>query len=207
MLQVWLTAPTIKRVLDRYGLRKPKIWVLTGLYELDGARVYEMQKTKQGASGSVDSVAVAALTSVPLGGGFDLGSGYSMQELGIGLAGRHVWAAQYRCLDIRYIAAQPGATVGPLPATFSLLPDVLSQGVLRANNSEVKLAAIQGLELGEPAGGQTHEQAEADGDHSSSDSDYDNELDGVMSELSRYFRATGEEDAGEQGDEPDPDEE
>jgi hypothetical protein len=140
-------------VLDHFGLRQPKVWLLTGLYELDGARIYEMQKSEQGGEAAVDSLAIGAITEVSMGSGIDLGSGCSFcMSWALRWTRANVWAAQYRRLDIRNIEAQPDTTIGQLPARFSLLPDVASPGMLRSDNSEMRLAVVQALELGESMG-------------------------------------------------------
>lgn len=141
-MQVWLTAPLLDRIVDGHGVIHPKIWMLTGFYELTGTRCYEMRKDEQGASAGARSRAVAELTGVRLGGSLDLGSGFSMIEQGVGLDTPHIWAAQYRRLDVKYLDAKAKQLETKLSKQFRLLPDSTSRGPLRGEapkRAEVKL--------------------------------------------------------------------
>jgi len=108
-----------------------------------------------------------------------------MQEQGVGLDGSHIWAAQYRRLDIRYIKPQSETTTSLLPATFSLFPDVLSQGVLRADDSETNMAVVQSLEDGNSVG--EAENANVDEDPADDENEYYREVIKAVSEMDGYY--------------------
>jgi hypothetical protein len=213
MLQVWLTAPLVKRITERYGIVKPVIWMLTGYYELKGTRCYEMKSSKPGILAGIASSTLAALTGVPVGGSIDLGSGTSMVEQGVGLDEPHIWAAQYRRLDVKYIMARSGQTEPHLPTSFGLLANV-SDGALRGyDGSEIKSAQLALHNHHDLSGKSTSSQAtgvedrvEVEQIEEENQVDYDKALDSEIEDLLNFYRPNQEDSKQEEVDEPREDE-
>lgn len=114
--------------------RRPKIWFLTGIYVLEGARTIIRKASSSAVEVGVSSAIVGALSGVPVGGSVSLGQGDTW-ELQMGMEEEHVWAAQYRMIDAKYIAVSSSfrSTInGPdndillLSTTMSLYKDILS---------------------------------------------------------------------------------
>lgn len=98
--------------------------------------------TKVGVSSSL----IGALSAVPLGGSVSLGV-ESAWKMTMEMEGTHVWAAQYRMIDARYISIRGKAQIGQpeaptLPSSISLYKDILSANMRRGPGGaeEVQIA-------------------------------------------------------------------
>jgi hypothetical protein len=89
-------------MLHMKWFRKPKIWMLTGLYLLKDAKTFTISSKGVKGSGDVEAIQFAKLIEVPVGGTVTVGSGNPL-EANFSLKGSYVWAAQYHLLDVRYI--------------------------------------------------------------------------------------------------------
>jgi hypothetical protein len=158
-LKLWLSAARSAYVLNFKFARRPKIWMLTGLYLLEDARTmvsrHNSSKISAGVSGSI----VGALSSVPVGGFLSLGEGNSW-EMTMELTEQHVWAAQYRLLDAHFIrAGRDGADGVKLPLSMGLYRDVLSVNTVRgAETDEVELQLENENQAGDESGQDVEDQ-------------------------------------------------
>lgn len=113
--------------------RRPKIWFLSGLYMLSDAHTIVRKSSSSTIDVGLSSAIVGALGGVPVGGSVSLGQGDAW-EMAMGMEGDHVWAAQYRLLDAKYISASSSSLssvsrnedLASLPPTISLYKDILS---------------------------------------------------------------------------------
>ncbi|KAJ9655818.1 hypothetical protein H2201_008720 [Coniosporium apollinis] len=204
MLRLWLTAPTLKRIVAKFGLRKPRIWMLTGLYELERTRCYMMKSSETGTSAGISSIAVAAMTGVvPVGGGFDLGSGHKLEKQNIALDEPHVWAAQYRQLEASYLHVKNDKKEPKLPETFALYPDVLSEGVLRKGAEDDFNAFTVSLQIGDEHMNETDtSQRRDESEQLINDDEYDKELEEALIDLQDlYMSSNDNEDKNGEGTE------
>ncbi|EED24580.1 conserved hypothetical protein [Talaromyces stipitatus ATCC 10500] len=126
-LKLWLSSARSDYVMNMRWARRPKIWFLTGLYILKGARTIVRKQSSSTIEVGLNSAIVGALSGVPIGGSVSLGQGDAW-ELQMGMEEEHVWAAQYRLIDAKYIAvsSRTRSEVMALPATMSLYKDILS---------------------------------------------------------------------------------
>lgn len=98
-------------------------------------------------SAGVSSAIVGLLSGVPVGGSVSLGVGSSW-EMAMDVADPHVWAAQFRLLDARFIKMGKGGVDGvKLPMTMGLYRDVMSVRTARGvqdNSVELGLEKEEG---------------------------------------------------------------
>ncbi|KAF4162746.1 hypothetical protein CNMCM6936_001665 [Aspergillus lentulus] len=153
-LKLWLSAARSDYVMKAKFARRPKVWLLTGLYLLEDTRAITSRGQSAEVSTGVSSSVIGALSGVPLGGSLSLGKGRSW-EVSMEVAEQHVWAAQYRLLDAHFIkAGRDGVDGVKLPLSMGLYRDVLSVNTVRgAGTDEV------GLELKE---GKAHDESGQD---------------------------------------------
>lgn len=108
---------------------------------------------RKSSSATIDvglsSAIVGALSGVPIGGSVTLGQGDAW-EMTMGMEEEHVWAAQYRLIDAKYIASSSSARRSEepsLPPTISLYKDILSVRN-RRTASQIARDADMDVELG-----------------------------------------------------------
>ncbi|KAH1790634.1 hypothetical protein KXX35_002777 [Aspergillus fumigatus] len=156
-LKLWLSAARSAYVLNFKFARRPKIWMLSGLYLLEDACTMVSRHSSSKISAGVSGSLVGALSSVPVGGFLNLGEGNSW-EMTMELTEQHVWAAQYRLLDARFVKVDKrGADSVKLPLSMGLYRDVLSVGTVRgAETDEVELE----LKNKDQAGGESGQDVE-----------------------------------------------
>ena len=118
-LQIWISGAN--RGLSGLG-KKPKIWLLTGIYLLKDATFTGKKKRTAGIQAGVNSSVLSAVGAPPIGPSIDLGHSNDSSSQ-TPTQGWLVWAAQYRALDYR------AGTKASSPADITLLYDVLSAGV------------------------------------------------------------------------------
>jgi hypothetical protein len=165
-LKLWLSAPKSDYVMKMRWLRKPDIWMCTGLYLLEGTRVFTVSKKSLDTSVSINSVTIAALTGIPIGGSIKISPETSLTVSSVSEE-QLVWAAQYRKLDAKYIRLGDGETA-TLPNILTLYQDVTSDGTLRRDDKE-EMNAVQ-IDVG----GETDEEAqEKEGDSISEEGYYE----------------------------------
>ncbi|KAG2026249.1 hypothetical protein GB937_001757 [Aspergillus fischeri] len=157
-LKLWLSAARSAYVLNFKFARRPKIWMLTGLYLLEDARTMVSRHNSSKISAGVSGSLVGALSSVPVGGFLSLGEGNSW-EMTMELTEQHVWAAQYRLLDARFVKVDKGADSVKLPLSMGLYRDVLSMSTVRgAETDEAELELKNENQAGDESGQDVEDQ-------------------------------------------------
>jgi hypothetical protein len=139
-LKLWLSAANSEFLLKMKWMRKPTIWMCTGLYLLEGTKVFTVSHNKISTSVGIDSNIIGAVTGVPLGGSITISPETSL-KLGAVSEDRLVWAAQYRKLEAKYIRLSATSDAA-LPSVLSLYPDITSHGTLRDESGEINAAQV-----------------------------------------------------------------
>lgn len=140
-LKLWLSAAHSAYVLNFKFARRPKVWLMTGLYLLEGTKTVVSRSDSAKVSAGVSSALIGALSGVPIGGSVSLGVGSSW-DMTMEVSEPHVWAAQYRLLDARFIKmGKEGVDGVKLPTTLGLYRDVMSVNTARGGGG-------QSIELG-----------------------------------------------------------
>ncbi|KAJ6022063.1 hypothetical protein N7540_007567 [Penicillium herquei] len=171
-LKLWLSAAYSSYVLNFKFARRPKVWLLTGLYLLEGARTVVSRGSSSKVSVGVSSAIIGAVSGVPLGGSVSLGVG-STWEMAMQVAEPHVWAAQYRLVDARFIKAGKGEDV-KLPVSMGLYRDVMSVNTARGGEGRTVELGL-GAEQYQPERRQTGEEEDEDEEDEDEDDDDDEE--------------------------------
>ena len=119
-LQLWISGAN--RGLD--GLRKkPKIWLLTGIYLLKDATFTGEKKRTAGLQAGVSSTVLSAIGAPPIGPSIDLERSNDSSSQ-TPTQGWLVWAAQYFALDYRVCSREFRS------ADITLLTNVVSDGAM-----------------------------------------------------------------------------
>ncbi|KAK5698288.1 hypothetical protein LTR97_007249 [Elasticomyces elasticus] len=141
-LLVWLTTAASAYVIKKVALRTPKVWMLTGLYELEQVQAFNVKSSSPGVELGLDPAVLAALAAVPIGGSVSFGNEHTAIQTS-SLPGANVWAAQWQRLKVDYVKLRKDESPA-LPLQLVLLPDVSmpSRAVLSDSESE-----LQGVEL------------------------------------------------------------
>ncbi|KAF7164862.1 hypothetical protein CNMCM5623_009289 [Aspergillus felis] len=161
-LKLWLSAARSAYVLNFKFARRPKVWMLTGLYLLEDARTMVSRHSSSKISAGVSSSIVGALSSVPVGGSLSLGEGNSWQ-MTTELADQHVWAAQYRLLDARFVKVGKGDAANvKLPLSMGLYRDVLSVNTVRGEGTDEAELELKGEEETDDESGQDLEDQDSE---------------------------------------------
>ncbi|RAO65941.1 uncharacterized protein BHQ10_001953 [Talaromyces amestolkiae] len=148
-LKLWLSSARSDYVMNMRWARRPKIWFLTGLYMLSDAHTIVRKSSSSSIDVGLSSAIVGALSGVPVGGSVSLGQGDAW-EMAMGMEGEHVWAAQYRLLDAKYISASSSSSLRKdvEVATMSLYKDILSVRNRRTASQIARGAVDVDVELG-----------------------------------------------------------
>jgi hypothetical protein len=139
-LKLWLSAANSDYMLRMKWLRKPTIWMCTGLYLLEGTRMFTVSSKNLNTSVGVSAATIGALAGVPIGGSVKINPDTSLKMEAI-YQERLVWAAQYRKIDAKYIRLRDGE-MPTLPNVLSLYQDVSSEGILRDESDETNAVEI-----------------------------------------------------------------
>ncbi|GFG21165.1 hypothetical protein IFM5058_10944 [Aspergillus udagawae] len=145
IVKLWISAATLDYLVKLQFWRKPKIWMVTGLYTFEGAKFLELNSTDPKFNAGISSIATSLLTGLPLGGSADIGKSHSL-KVGYEMDKEQVWAAQFRRLDIDYIHVS-GDDEASLPTEIPLL-NVFNPGTLRAGAEEANGFRVSILEEG-----------------------------------------------------------
>ncbi|PYH76529.1 hypothetical protein BO82DRAFT_359059 [Aspergillus uvarum CBS 121591] len=135
-LKLWLSAARSSYLLNFKFARRPKIWLLTGLYLLEGTRTFVSRSQSNQVSVGISSAVIGTLSSVPVGGSVKLGQGASW-EIAMEVEDEHVWAAQFRLLDAKFIKLGSNGVDGvTLPMSMGLYRDIMSVNTVRGGGRD-----------------------------------------------------------------------
>ncbi|KAL2127637.1 hypothetical protein VTI74DRAFT_10378 [Chaetomium olivicolor] len=130
-LAVWLTAAKGSYLFRKATFQIPKVYCVTGLYELRGVRARVGSSSDISLDLGVSPELVGAATSgIPVG--LEIGPFANSKYLAATVAIREpaIWAARFHQLDVEYIrgALEAQPTEPSLPPTIRLRPDVTDPG-------------------------------------------------------------------------------
>lgn len=121
-------------------IQKPRIYLVTGLYELRDVTA----KTDSALSGEfevgVSDSVITTTTGVPIGGTIGPFGDQSALEANITMEGPAIWAASFKRLDANFMKATTSLHVALSPMTLIRLEeDFTSSGHLRSSSDGVEL--------------------------------------------------------------------
>ncbi|KAK3301889.1 uncharacterized protein B0T15DRAFT_563571 [Chaetomium strumarium] len=128
-LAIWLTAAKSSYLLRKATFQKPKVYCVTGLFELRGVRARVGSSSDINLDLGVSAEMVGAPTGIPIG--LEIGPFSNNKYLMASVAMRKpaIWAARFHRLDVEYIRGDLEAELKPgLPTTIRLRPDVTDPG-------------------------------------------------------------------------------
>lgn len=126
-LALWLTVAKSSYLLKKVTFQRPKVYCLTGFYQLARARA----RSEIGAAST--NVGIAAervpggLTIGPLNNGRYIECDTYMKD-------SNVWAAQFHQLDVKYFLRKIEGDPVKLPATIALLSDISGDMTMSAGD-------------------------------------------------------------------------
>ena len=128
-MAIWLTAAKGSYLLRKATFQKPKVYCVTGLYELRGVRARVGSSSGINLDFGVSPEMVGAATGIPVGLEIGPFANNKYMEATVAIQEPAIWAARFHQLDVEYIRgaleAQPERS---LPTTIRLRPDVTDPG-------------------------------------------------------------------------------
>lgn len=128
-MAIWLTAAKGSYLFRKAAFQKPKVYCVTGLFELRGVRARVGSSSDINLDLGVSAEMVGAATGIPIG--LEIGPFSNNKYLAASVAMREpaIWAARFHQLDVEYIRGALEAELEPsLPTTIRLRPDVTDPG-------------------------------------------------------------------------------
>lgn len=126
-MTIWLTTAKGSYIFRKATFQKPKVYCVTGIYELSGVRALMNSSSDIKVDVGVSPEVMAAAISIPMGlqiGPFS--DGKSLVAT-VAISEPRVWAARFHQLDVGYLRrALEGQT--SLPEIIQLRPDVTDPG-------------------------------------------------------------------------------
>lgn len=130
--------------------RKPQIWCVTGLYELEDVKALVIDGHDSSVKLAISSATVAALSGVPVGGSVTLDPKTTITAE-FEMKGKNIWAAQYQRLDVQYTRIEQWRENEP-PGRIQLHHDTTTlRGGVRQDTQEPNSAEVQMLGLDQAA--------------------------------------------------------
>lgn len=102
-LGVWLTAAKSAYVFYKATFQKPRVFCLTGYYEMSDVKARVQGNTAVASTVTVSSGIVAAASCIPVGGRIGPSSNGQTLQANISISGPCVWAARFHELKVDYI--------------------------------------------------------------------------------------------------------
>lgn len=117
-LKRWLSVARTNYMYHKFMHKKPKLWMLTALYELEGVRTHTISEKNPALEVSASSTLIGTASGVPLGG--SVGAGFQTSNDTEGEVKQPmVYAARYQLLEASYSRRGEGAP----PKGIMLHPD------------------------------------------------------------------------------------
>lgn len=148
-IQTWLSVVRMELLFRQFLRRRPKIWMLTALYELEDVRTYSVAQKQLSGGLGISSILTSALGGVSVGGSFEAEASRGLACEGE-VKQRMVYAARWQLLQATYL--ETGSALNP--SSIMLHPgDVYSVGSVMGGDddekNELEDAGVAALELGE----------------------------------------------------------
>ncbi|GKZ64946.1 hypothetical protein AnigIFM50267_007104 [Aspergillus niger] len=135
-------------VLDKFSLKnalsRPKIWYLTGLYELEDTMSLIGDTNTIGLRGVVSAELLALLAAAPVGASAEVARA-KLQMQSVQVKEPLVWAARYQLLDAKYLYVEDDE---PVPQNLVRLKGspILSKGGFRGSEKDANCAELSLVE-------------------------------------------------------------
>ena len=131
-LQMWLSVARSNYLFKQFLRRRPKVWMLTALYELEGVSTYALSEKGFSASAKLSSALAGIVSTVPVGGSLSAGAQRGIVTEGF-VPQPMVYAARWQLLKSNYV--ERGREHDPL--TIELHPDnIYSIGYVMGDDEE-----------------------------------------------------------------------
>ncbi|KAF5227175.1 hypothetical protein FANTH_14838 [Fusarium anthophilum] len=194
-LSRWISAAHSDKVTSRFWYRKPKIWMLTGIYTFRNATCTDVDNSSLGAELGLSSALMAAATGFPVGPLAEVAVENGI-EITLPMAGDLVWAAQWQQVNLEGVWYRRGIEGSwKLPLSISLYEDRFSSGVMKGGSGD----EVAFLEVGERVYG---EDDEGEDDKREEDLHIQpaDEYDELLEETLQFFEKSIEEEARKEAD-------
>lgn len=89
-------------MFNRFLRRRPKLWMLTAVYELEGVKTYSMNSSNLSAELGISSAAVGAMGGPPIGGSLAAGSNRAL-AMEASVQQPMVYAARWQLLKTEWL--------------------------------------------------------------------------------------------------------
>lgn len=147
-LAIWLTASKSSYLFRRATFQKPKVYCVTGIYELEGVRLISSNSWNVSIDFNLEPLILGAATGIPIG--FEIGPFQNGKYLraNVVMPEKNIWFAQYHQLNVQYLQmAASGET--PLPTRIDLRPDVTNPrgGLMADQPPPAETKVLDGVEV------------------------------------------------------------
>ncbi|RBQ87186.1 hypothetical protein FVER53263_20407 [Fusarium verticillioides] len=189
-LSRWISAARSEKVRSSFWRRKPKIWMLTGIYTFRNATCTDVENASLGAELGLSSALMAAATGISVGPLAEVAVENGIQTT-LPMAGDLVWAAQWQQVNLEGVWYREGIKGSwKLPLSITLYEDRFSAGAMHGGSGD----EVAFLEVGETVYG---DEDEAEEDlHIQPVDEYDE----LLEETIQYFEKSIEEEARKEAD-------
>ncbi|KAH8647036.1 hypothetical protein BGZ60DRAFT_423995 [Tricladium varicosporioides] len=137
ILGIWLTTATSMYILKTATLQKPRIYCVTGIYELTDVVAKTNDASSLNLAASVSDTVMGAATGVPIGATIGPFADGKTMEANLTMAGPAIWAARFHRLSVAFLRmSTKGDTTLPPTTTIKLYPDVTFVHGVRKSEAE-----------------------------------------------------------------------
>ncbi|KFY97540.1 hypothetical protein V500_02026 [Pseudogymnoascus sp. VKM F-4518 (FW-2643)] len=147
-LAIWLTASKSSYLFRRATFQKPKVYCVTGVYELTGVRSISSDSWNVSIDFNLEPLTLGAATGIPIG--FEIGPFQNGEYLraNVAMPKMNIWMARFHQLNVEYLRmAASGET--PLPTRIDLRPDVTYPrgGLMAGEPTPAETKVLDGAEV------------------------------------------------------------
>ncbi|KAF5255947.1 hypothetical protein FOXYS1_13607 [Fusarium oxysporum] len=136
-LAQWLTAAKSSYLYRKATFQKPRVYYVTGVYELDDAYAWVSRGSESTAGMGVDAAVMGLATGTPVGiniGPFEQSTQLTFRGQ---VKGRQVWAARFHQLRVDYVRQSVDSDLS-IPSNIFLLDDeTVGSGAVMGSESPV----------------------------------------------------------------------
>jgi hypothetical protein len=146
-LAIWLTTSKSSYLFRRATFQKPKVYCVTGVYELAGVRSISSDSWNVSVDFKLEPLVLGAATGIPIG--LEIGPFQNGKYLraNVVMPERNIWLAQFHQLKVEYLQmAVSGET--PLPTRIDLRADVTNpKGLMAGQPTPAETKVLDGVEV------------------------------------------------------------
>jgi hypothetical protein len=147
-LAIWLTTSKSSYLFRRATFQKPKVYCVTGVYELASVRSISSDSWNVSVDFKLEPLVLGAATGIPIG--LEIGPFQNGEYLraNVVMPEKSIWLAQFHQLNVEYLQmAVSGET--PLPTRIDLRPDVTNPrgGLMAGQPPPAETKVLNGVEI------------------------------------------------------------